>query len=119
MPWTFTHLSGELVAPDGKLASRGYSGMGEGKNNPFYQYAKGMGPIPVGKYTIGAPRDSEKVGPYALPLEPMKGTVTKGRGDFMIHGDNKDHTASKGCVIVPRKVREAVWKSGDRTLIVI
>ena len=61
-------------------------------------------------------------GPYAMPLDAVdakpgddkdEGT---GRGAVRIHGDSikAPGTASNGCVILPRAVREAIWKSGDR-----
>src|SRR5262249_6246005 len=39
----------------GKVLARGYSGFERGKNNPAMQGVKDVGPIPIGRYTIGAP----------------------------------------------------------------
>ncbi len=126
MTWRWDQSAGEL-SRDGKLVSRGYSGNGRGKNNPSLQGVAGVGPIPAGRWKIGAPYDSDRVGKYALRLEAVdakpgddveQGT---GRGAFRIHGDSisAPGTASRGCIILPRAVREAIWKSGDRDLEVV
>ena len=46
---------------------------------------------------------------------------THGRSGLLMHGDSKEHpgSASHGCVILPRSVREEVWQSGDRDLEVV
>jgi len=56
-----------------------------------------------------------------LKLNPAPSTDTHGRGGFLMHGDSKEHpgSASHGCVILPRAVREEVWNSGDRELEVV
>jgi hypothetical protein len=120
MTWRWDQSAGEL-SRDGELVSRGYSGFGRGKNNPSMQAAQGVGPIPAGRWRITERYDSANVGPYALKLEPCAGTETFGRSAFRIHGDSirNPGTASHGCVVVPRKVREAVWRSGDRDLEVV
>lgn len=119
MPWIYRQRSGALIEPNGTVIAHGYSGFGEGKNNPEMQYVKSVGPVPVGSYKIGPPYNSPKVGPYALILDSLPGTDTRGRGDFRIHGDNATNTASHGCLIFPRNIREAIWKSKDRTLTVV
>ena len=60
-------------------------------------------------------------GPCVLRLEPSAQTDTRGRSGFLIHGDSKTQpgTASHGCIILPRVVREQVWQSGDRDLEVL
>jgi hypothetical protein len=120
MTWTWDQSAGELTR-DGRLVSRGYSGAGRGKNNPAMQAAVGVGPIPAGRWLIaGAPYDSANVGPYALKLEPV-GHGALGRSAFRIHGDSirAQGTASHGCIILPRAIREAIWRSGDRDLLVV
>jgi hypothetical protein len=44
-----------------------------------------------------------------------------GRSAFLIHGDNfqNDRSASSGCIILPRTVRETVWDRGDHLLTVL
>lgn len=102
----------------------GYSGNGDGLNNPAAQDQHSVGPIPQGVYTIGAPRADEKVGPMALRLTPAADNEMFGRGDFLIHGDNAhaNRSASEGCIILPPDVRAAIGSAvlqGDDQLKVI
>ena len=100
----------------------GYSGNGAGLNNPNMQSTPFVGPIPQGPWDIGGPIDNpNSTGPFTLPLTPETGTNTFGRNDFAIHGDNACGcgSASEGCVILPRNIREQIWNSGDHTLQVV
>ncbi len=119
--WTYAQKTGDLQQ-DGKHVSTGYSGANEGKNNPAMDNVPNVGPIPRGDWTIaGPPVDSKDHGPYVLKLNPAPSTETHGRSGFLMHGDSKEHpgSASHGCVILPRAVREVVWQSGDRDLQVV
>jgi Protein of unknown function (DUF2778) len=119
--WTYAQKSGELQQ-DGQHVATGYSGASEGKNNPAMENVPNVGPIPRGDWTItGPPLDSKDHGPYVLKLSPAPSTETHGRSGFLMHGDSKEHpgSASHGCVILPRAVREEVWQSGDRDLEVV
>ena len=117
--WTWDQSAG-LLTRAGKNW-HGYSGAGRGKNNPAMQAAVGTGPIPQGRWTIAERHDSPNTGPCTLMLLPEPGTATFGRSEFRIHGDNIAHpgTASHGCIVLPRTVRDAIWASGDRALEVI
>jgi len=117
--WTWDQSAG-LLTRAGK-SWRGYSGAGRGKNNPAMQAAVGVGPIPQGLWTVIARRDSPSTGPCTLVLVPDSNNETFGRSEFRIHGDSIAHpgTASHGCIILPRAVRETIWASGDRSLDVI
>ena len=117
--WTWVQSAG-LLTRAGK-SWRGYSGKGRGKNNPAMQAAIGLGPIPQGRWQIVGRRDSPNTGPCTLVLMPDPGTDTYGRSEFRIQGDSIAHpgTASHGCIILPRAVRDAIWASGDRALQVI
>ena len=117
--WTWDQSAGTMTR--GKSVFRGYSGRDAGKNNPALQRAAGIGPIPQGRWTIGAPYASRNTGPYTLPITACDGTDTCGRSAFRIHGDSiaSPGTASHGCIILPRLVREAVWNSGDHDLLVV
>lgn len=119
MTWTYYQESGKL-AHDGTDAALGYSGAGEGKNNPAMQEAHNVGPIPRGSYTINAPHDTVTHGPYVLPLTPDPENEMFGRAGFLMHGDSvvAPGTASEGCIIMPRNIREQVWASGDTRLTV-
>lgn len=120
MGWTWDQSAGAL-SRDGKLVSTGYSGKGRGKNNPSMQAAVGTGPIPQGKWTIVGWHDSPNTGPFTLTLQACMGTITFGRSEFRIHGDSIAHpgTASHGCIILPRLVRDTIWRSGDRVIDVV
>lgn len=107
---------------DGNLLARGYAGRGRGLNTPAMQGATGIGPLPRGTWRLTELRLSgASTGPYTIVLEPMPGTDALGRSAFRIHGDNAklDHSASHGCIILPRAAREALWRSDARLLEVI
>jgi RHS repeat-associated protein len=96
--------TGEVVAQ-----GTGYAGFGQGVNNPAMQGVENTGPLPQGAYTIGSP--NRRRGPLTLPLTPKPGTDLLGRpGGFLIHGDNRNQnqTASHGCIIQSRDVRQAI-----------
>lgn len=118
--WIYDQSSG-LLTKSGVVISKGYAGKGRGKNNPALDNVVGVGPIPDGDWLITEKYDSKNVGPYALVLVPAKGTNTHGRSAFRIHGDSirSPGTASRGCIVLPRKIREKIWSSGDRELKVI
>lgn len=115
--WIWVQKLGALYRNDQKVAS-GYSGKGEGKNNPSMQNIKSTGPVPCGFYTIGKPFNSLNHGPLCLPLTPDKGNEMFGRSAFLIHGDSIKNPgeASEGCIILNRFVREQIYRSGDDRL---
>lgn len=112
--------TGELTR-DGVPLGAGYSGQPECKNDPAACDQKDRGPIPPGLYIVGDPRDTATHGPFVLPLTPNPDNEMHGRSAFLIHGDSKDRpgTASHGCIILPRTVRETVHRIGDRELQVV
>ncbi len=104
-----------------RFHAQGYSGNGEGLNNPAMQQVHGVGPLPQGIYTIHPPHDDVKVGPIAMRLVPESGNLMFGRGDFLIHGDNAhaNFSASEGCIIMPHDARVAIGAdvlAGDNQL---
>ena len=117
--WTWDQSAGRLTR-DGKFVATGYSGAGIGRNNPDLEHRVATGPIPCGRWRIFPPRNSKNVGPYGMDLRPV-GHDAHGRSAFMIHGDSarKPGQASKGCIILPRNVRELIWGSGDHDLMVV
>lgn len=121
--WTWDQSAGEL-RHNGRLVAKGYSGAGEGRNNPELEHVRQVGPIPRGRWKIGSPRNSKAIGPYVLPVFAVDGQLDDvhartRRSAFRIHGDNRTGTASKGCIILARPIREQIWKSGDRDLEVV
>lgn len=117
--WTYSQSSGELCR-NGEHVGNGYSGAGPGKNNPAMQNIPDVGPIPQGVYSIGKPIASMVHGPFALPLTPYPRNAMFGRSGFLIHGDSlvAPGTASEGCIIMARVIRNQIAASGDFTLTV-
>ena len=89
-------------------------------NDPANECVKNNGPLPRGKYTIGAPYNSTKTGPYTLPLIPDCSNNMCGRNEFRIHGDSGKHpgAASEGCIVTDFNTRRDIWNSNDRELLV-
>jgi Tlde1 domain len=118
--WEYNISSGTLFDAEGNPVATGYAGKGEGKNNPRWQAIHNSGPLPVGEYTIHPPVDTQTHGPFVLWLTPNPLNMMYGRSGFGIHGDRvgKPGTASDGCIILPRAVRERIWESGDHRLVV-
>jgi hypothetical protein len=128
MPWTFQQSTGKLTRPDGTLAATGYAGGNIGDawdakwvNNPNAQCVHNCGPLPRGTYYMQDPIEHSRVGAYAIPLKPDPANDMCKRGDFYCHGDliaDPGH-GSEGCIVMPRPVREAMWKSDDHTVSVV
>lgn len=133
MPWTYSQSSGEMRAQDGSLLFIGYAGIGEGKNNPFMQGTRNIGPLPQGKYTFQAPVNTQSHGPCVLWLVPDPTNNMLGRSLFGIHDDSISHPgmASQGCIIALANPnlggkwvsaitrRQHMWDSGDHELLVV
>lgn len=132
--WTYKQSTGELTADGGSLLAIGYSGHGDGVNDPDLQNVPDVGPIPQGLYDLGSPvNDPEnpdsadpellKLGPYAIPLTPHADNQMFGRSGFFCHGDDVHHlgerVASEGCIIMSPGARHRLWESGDHTLQVV
>jgi hypothetical protein len=115
--WIYTQINGELNH-DGVFEGNGYSGKGEGRDNPEMEAAPSVGPIPKGLYHIADSRTSDRLGPIVMDLDPV-GHNALGRTLFRIHGDNARHDASDGCIILGRATREAIATSPDKELTVI
>ncbi|MEI7714009.1 MAG: tlde1 domain-containing protein [Rhodospirillales bacterium] len=126
MPWTYSQTERQLTDPDGKIAGQGYSGHDAGYNNHTMQDQKDVGPTPVGTYTIGPAFRHALAGPVTMRLTPSADTDVFGRDGFMIHGDTADHatnptaqnSASHGCIVLARPLRDAIAASTDRTIVV-
>ncbi len=104
-----------------RRVGRGYSGQGAGLNNPDMQHVRNTGPIPRGLYTIGSQENIEIDGkelPGSMRLTPDAANDMHARSGFLIHADNNrgDRSASKGCIVLPRDVRNRIAASRDRRL---
>ncbi len=60
--WTYRQSSGELLF-DGKVVAKGYSGHGEGLNNPEKDSVRDVGPIPRCEWSMGDTFKYETKGP--------------------------------------------------------
>jgi RHS repeat-associated protein len=118
----------QLVSPGGPGQ---YSGQNAGLNNPVNQSVPGAGPnsnggpLPQGTYTI-APQQTNVTNmgtrlPASMRLTPDPDNQMYGRGGFLFHGDNSrgDQSASEGCPIAPRNIRNRIGNSGDTVFRVV
>jgi len=119
--WTFQQNTGKLFDSQMVYIATGYAGAPGYKDNPADEQLKDKGPLPVGMYVFTAPYNNIKTGPYTMNLVPDSDNEMFGRGDFRVHGDSltAPGTASEGCIVMPRAVREQMWNSGDHTLQVV
>ncbi|MDU6412059.1 MAG: DUF2778 domain-containing protein [Yersiniaceae bacterium] len=118
MTWEYNQQTGEL-RHNGEFIAKGYSGKGTAKNKPSMQHVRDNGPIPKGYWRISGHKRSK--GPWTLILEPLAGTNTFGRDNFLIHGDNPDTFgySSQGCIIINGAgLRKSIYDSGDTVLVV-
>jgi hypothetical protein len=117
--WKYVQSTGDLFDASGKNIARGYSGKNpEGINQPDKECEANVGPIPRGLYDIG--RQKDKPTPVTLPLTARDPNhCSPPRSGFLIHGDNSSGTASTGCIVVGRTIRETIRDSGDTTVQVV
>lgn len=118
--WLYSQSRG-LLSHDGRFEGSGYSGHGAGLNDPGSEAVEGVGPTPRGRWNITRwdATHGDK-GPIVGVLVPV-GHDAHGRSGFLIHGDNAagDHSASHGCIILSRVLREKMRDSGDTDLEVV
>jgi len=116
---TYRQSTGELF-DDMKTFATGYSGHLEGKNNPFKEKVRNVGPIPAGLWKIGEVYNSQRVGPFCIRLSPVEHDA-HGRTAFLIHGDSRKNPgeASRGCIIMPRYIRKMIIEKGYTHLSVV
>ncbi len=124
--WIYQQSTGNLYhqptnPSSATLVGTGYAGNGENLNSPAGQSVPNSGPVPQGDYAFGPQRNSAATGRGILDLVPSSTNNMFGRTAFQMHGDNGrgDQSASKGCIIMPRNIRDLVGGSGDRTLRVV
>jgi hypothetical protein len=126
LDWLYSQSTGQVTHVDSAGNStnvgNGYAGHGEGVNNPAMQDVPSIGPIPQGTWTIQQQQNNRTGSGHNLPssmrLTPANGTDTLGRSGFLIHGDNGrgNQSASEGCIILNRDVRNQIGNSGDNVL---
>jgi RHS repeat-associated protein len=129
LDWLYSQSTGQMSHVDSNGNSTdvgsGYAGHGEGVNNPAMQDVQHTGPLPQGTYAI-APQQDNTTGsgttlPGSMRLTPDPANEMHGRGGFLIHGDNSraDRSASEGCIIMNRDVRNHIGDSNDPVLRVV
>lgn len=116
--WTYSQSTG--ILSDGEPKGKGYSGHGQGLNNAKLEMVHNLGPIPKGVWEIGMFFDDQHLGVCVAALKPTSQDVF-GRGGFFIHGDNKymNYSASDGCIILSRQLREAIKNSNEKYIEVV
>jgi len=120
MTWVYKQSTGEL-AHNGLYVGTGYSGHPPHVNDPSAQNIPNFGPIPVGEYTLGPPFTHPICGPMAMRLSPEPQNEMFSRSGFLCHGDSihAPGTASDGCIIMSRPIRQQMADSDDNDLTVI
>lgn len=120
--WTYSQRTGALIDPDGAVIGYGYAGHPPFVNRPAAEGRENEGPLPTGNYIIEAAVDHPTCGPCSLPLAPYPDNAMHGRSGFLIHGDDStpaDQSASAGCIILDRPIRDVIEASAVRELAVI
>lgn len=119
MSWVYAQSTG-ILSHAGEPLGKGYSGHGEGLNNSKMEMVHSVGPLPRGLWEIGIFFDDKHLGPVVAALKPTSQDVF-GRGGFFIHGDNKlvNFTASDGCIILSKALREAIRDSQEKYIEVV
>jgi len=85
----------------------GYSGNGEGLNNPNQQGVTNQGPITQGQWEWGETYNSNNTGRNTITLIPLEGNscgeTERNCDSFRAHGDNSagNQSASQGCIVLP------------------
>lgn len=124
--WQMSQSTGEVFYVDNAteevyLQGAGYSGHGEGLNNPEMQDVPNVGPIPEGDYTIGPERTNVTgngtVLRNSMRLTPFPENEMFDRAGFLMHGGNMElMNSSRGCPVLPLDLRNIIGGSGDNVL---
>lgn len=119
--WKYQISTGELTDPQERFIGTGYSGkLGVWRNNPDAESDAAEGPIPEGLWHIGSSHVSTNTGPMTMNLAPAMASMdVHGRSLFRIHGDNKTHDASHGCIVLGPSIRSQIAASTCHLLNVV
>ena len=103
----------------GTMTDDAYSGKGQHRNKAASQDVEDFGPIPEGNWRVEEVTDQDycikhHLTPPVFHLVPDDETETRVGKDgmgripntFLIHGNNKENDASKGCIILNKSARE-------------
>ena len=129
MSWQYSQSTGCLSRPNGGTLGFGFAGNGLGLNNGALEQQHNTGPLPKGKYTMVAYIDKHPtMGLCVVQLSPDPANTMYGRSGFFIHGSRNLLTSglklylesSDGCICIGDcSLRESIWNSTDRELIVV
>jgi len=106
----YSQTTGQMICINDQTGQQyynetGYSGTGEGRNNPAMQDVPNVGPIPRGPWLVGTPYNSPNTGPNTIPLAPLPDNECFGTqrdcSSFRGHGNNAENDASTGCIVLP------------------
>lgn len=124
--WLYQQSTGNLYhqptnPSSATLVATGYAGNGSNLNSPLGQSVPNSGPLPQGDYSFGPQRNSLRTGRGVMDLIPDPTNLMFNRSAFQMHGDNGqgNRTASDGCIIMPRSVRDLIGNGSDKRLRVI
>jgi len=107
---TYSQGSGQMRCVNDQTGQQyynetGYSGTGQGRNNPNMQDIPNTGPIPQGSWRWGNPYNSPNTGANTIPMTPLPGNqcsnTPRDCDTFRSHGNNAQNDASHGCIILP------------------
>lgn len=118
----YSQTLGRYTDQDENYIGTGWSGQGEGVDNPDMESVHNVGPIPKGLYTIGEAYHHPHLGPITMDLYPYPANNMFDRSAFRIHGAAAGDTlitpglSSEGCIILPPGPRSVISKSSDRIL---
>jgi hypothetical protein len=118
---TYSQPAGTLTDASGSLLGTGYSGHPPYVNVASAENLPNQGPCPRGQYTLIPIADGGHLGPCVFRLVAAPSNEMFGRSGFYIHGDDAamDHTASDGCLIFDRPIRETILSGGDFVLQIV
>ena len=114
------HQPNGNIYHDAVLLGTGYAGFPPYVNDPAAQSIPQKGPLPVGKYTMGAEYVHPRLG-RCIPLTPDPSNEMFERADFFIHLENPHHPgfSSEGCIVVPYPLFLAILGSKETLLMVL
>jgi RHS repeat-associated protein len=125
--WEFSQSTGQWSHLDDLTGvatpvGLGFSGQGVGYNDPAFEWAEDIGPLPAGLYQIGPGRKWHKM-PYVMDLTPVLSFQFGRPGGFKIHAPFKDPAkrplSSHGCPIAEKDLRKQISDDQDRCLWVV
>lgn len=120
-----------ILQANGAIIGKGYSGHGEGINNPDMEMDADIGPLPRGDWELkliaddnGNPIDYKGKKAPVFHVIPCSGTETFGRSGFLMHGhmsgeivgNPETEKSSLGCLVQEHATRVQVMISTDKRL---